>query len=462
VTISSEQVLALLAECSSQERSPPAGPLAHVNIADIAAAYRQLGPTSDSRHVLARRLTADGSPAALTQFAELMADDPPREARQADLVFVPLFQGRTTAWDALFPRLLDGLAHPSIAALVLDTANHAFRERGMRPHPAAARADQMTALLGEVASRLRRLEEQPGQFGQSAEQVRAVVAEGTALVVGLCDALALIGHEPAIGKLNQALELRHRRLRTEAAAALARLGQSAGIDALVELTAEPVARNRAIAYLDEAGHAARVPPEYRTATAQAEGELAAWLASPAQMGLPPQELLLVESCRLYWPGYETRVDCHLISFEYRFPAGVLRGVGIVGPTTHALPVDLDDLSPSDIRAMYAGWQAELDDLTEADFDDLSAAEREAFKPASERLIEHGFTDVHPARLGRFFEDRTLIFQARQRGLPCVVLVEGDAITCQPAGISRRPLGPTEVYWMHKGRKLLRAFNAPHS
>jgi HEAT repeat protein len=429
-------------------------------IADVAATYRQLGPASESRHHLSRWLAADGSAAALAQFAELMAVDPPREARQADLAFVPLFQGSAPAVAALFPRLLDALAHPSIAAVVLDTANHAYRRGGMRPHPAADRADQLTALLGEVVSRLRSLEERPGQFGQSAEQVRLVVAEGTALVVGLCDALALMEHQPAVPKLTQALSLGHRRLRTEAAAALARLGQTAGIDALIELTAEPVVRNRAIAYLDEAGHGGRVPPERRSTQAQAEGELAAWLASPAQMGLPPQELTLVDSCRLHWPGFEAAVDCHLISFEYRFASGTLSGVGIVGPVTHVLPVDLEDLPPADIQAMYAGWHAEHEALTETDFDELPHEERVAFEPAAERLIEQGFTDVRPALLGRFFEDRTLVFQARHGDLPCIVLVEGDAAFRQPCGVNRRPLGPKEAYWLHKGRKLLRAFNPP--
>jgi hypothetical protein len=427
-------------------------------IADAVAAYRQLGPTSDSRHHLLRGLAADGSEAALAQFAELMADDPPHNARLADLAFAPLFQGPAAATGVLFPRLLDGLAHPSIAALVLDTANHAFRQGGIRPHPAVDRADQLTALLGEVVSRLRRLEERPGQFGQSAEQVRLVVSEGSALVVGLCDALALMAHEPAIGKLTQALSLGHRRLRTEAAAALARLGQSTGIETLLELTAEPVVRNRAVAYLDEAGQGERVPPERRSAAALAEGDLAAWLASPAQMGLPPQELTPIDSCRLHWPGFEAEVDCHLIAFEYRFPSGTLGGVGIVGPVTHAFPVDLEDLPPADILAMYAGWHAEHETLSETDFEDLPPADRGAFGPAAERLIADGFTDIRPAMLGRFFEDRTLVFAGRNRDLPCILLVEGDAVTCQPCGVNRRPLGPKEAYWLHKGRKLLRAFN----
>ena len=62
----------------------------------------------------------------------------------------------------------------------------------------------------------------------------------------------------------------------------------------------------------------------------------------------------------------------------------------------------------------------------------------------------------------FFEDRTLVFRAKNRGLPCIVLVDGDSVTCQPCGTNRRPLGPKEAHWLHKGRKLLRAFNPSRS
>ena len=52
--------------------------------------------------------------------------------------------------------------------------------------------------------------------------------DGVGLAVALCDALAQIGNKEAIGKLYQAMDLSHRRLRTEAAAALAKLGEEAG------------------------------------------------------------------------------------------------------------------------------------------------------------------------------------------------------------------------------------------
>src|SRR6185503_9186201 len=101
---------------------------------------------------------------------------------------------------------------------------------------------ELITLLGELVQTLLLLEERPDQFGDTAQELSRRVARGVALAVSLCDALALMGEQSATGKLNQALRVGHRRLRTEAAAALARLGEEAGVTELVQLAAEPVAR----------------------------------------------------------------------------------------------------------------------------------------------------------------------------------------------------------------------------
>ena len=74
-------------------------------------------------------------------------------------------------------------------------------------------------LLGELTQRLKKLEESPEAVGDAKRNTMA--AESIALVISLCDALALIGDRSIVGKLFQTLELSHRRIRTEAAMALA-------------------------------------------------------------------------------------------------------------------------------------------------------------------------------------------------------------------------------------------------
>ena len=52
------------------------------------------------------------------------------------VILPPLFQRRPYAAQALFPRLLDAIEHPVLAALILDLANHVTRQRSVPRHPA--------------------------------------------------------------------------------------------------------------------------------------------------------------------------------------------------------------------------------------------------------------------------------------------------------------------------------------
>jgi hypothetical protein len=188
----------------------------------------------------------------LSAFTELIVGDPPTDATAAAVVFGPLMQNKDYDPAALFPRLFDALARPAVAPAIIDLANFVTREQLTDEHPAVGRKEQLGMLLGELIQRLGRIEECPGEFADE-RQLAAIVTEGVSLAVSLCDALALIGDSAAVGKLYQALELRHRRLRTEAAAALARLGEQQGREVLVSMAAEPVARLRVLAYAAELG-----------------------------------------------------------------------------------------------------------------------------------------------------------------------------------------------------------------
>jgi hypothetical protein len=290
-----------------------------------------------------------------------------------------------------------------------------------------------------------------------------VVGRGIALGVVVCDALAQIGDREAVGKLYQALELGHRRLRTEAAAALARLGEPAGADALVALAAEPVARLRVLAYAQELDLFDRIDPQYTTPVARAEAELCAWLAEPTQYGLPPTSLELVDQRRQHWPGYADEVDCFLFRFQYRFAVEgqgerSFSNVGIAGPVAHAFVADLGDLAPDDIYAAFAGWHAEHAEIQEFDVERLSASERLEVERFKRRLIDAGFDQVEPQRMGYFFGEKALIARAARQGVRGVAVADAREAAFFPERHSRRSLGLDEAYSIYKGRKLLRAFN----
>ena len=157
-----------------------------------------------------------------------MVEDPPRDRNDVGLSIGPLFQSKDYDPAALFPRLWDAVGNVSVAAAVVDLCNYVTREGLVREHPASTRKSHLIALLGELAQRLSRMEEAPAVTDDVLGQVAKQVEDSVDLAVALCHAFALLGDAAAIGKLRQALPLRHRRLRTEAAAALARLGEEEG------------------------------------------------------------------------------------------------------------------------------------------------------------------------------------------------------------------------------------------
>jgi hypothetical protein len=438
------------------------GSIADDHLPAIERLYRGLGRQSGARTQLLAWLAQGGSE-ALALLRELMVSDPPDDDTQIVQALAPLFQRRRGEVAALFPELLDALAHPAVAAPVLDLANYLTREQLVPRHPAADRAGQLSALLGQLIQQLSRLEEQPTAQGDSPLELSRRVARGVALAVSLCDALALIGEAGAVPKLYQALEVGHRRVRTEAAAALARLGERRGVEELVTLATEPVARLRVLAYADELGIRDKLNPEHTTAVARAEAELCVWLAEPTQFGLPPSACELFDERRQHWPGYAEPVECFLFRFQYVVTVEgegerSFSNIGIAGPLAHAFVADLADLPPDDIYAAFAGWQAAHDEIREYDVARLSKAEQLEVERLKRRLHDAGYRDIEPHTMAYFFGEKALAALAALDGVTGVAVVDFAEVSFFPQRSVRRPLGPAEALCIYKGRKLLKTFN----
>jgi hypothetical protein len=424
----------------------------------IVALYRKLGASSTSRCHLLQLLAASAIPYELTEFATLVVDDPPSDGPSALLAFGPLFQHTSYDTSRLFPQLLDALQHQIVAASIIDLANFLFRHRLIEPHPGVSRKEQLIALLGAVVQRLGRMEEDPTEFSVTPDEIARQIEDAIALAVALCDALALIGDRDAIGKLYQALEVRHRRLRTEAAAALARFGEDAGKDALVALVSEPVARLRVLAYAEELGLSEKLDEQFTTPVARAEAELALWLAQPSQMGIPPMQFELIDSRVQHWPGYDEPVESFLFRFTYHLPTGEYSNVGIVGPLTHAFGADLLDLPPDDIYAAFAGWHVEHDDIFETDAAALTEAQRAEVYRLERRLRDYDYDAVQPTIFGMFLGDKVLVARAMSAGHAGIAVMDEHEPSWFPARNTSRPIGSLEACCIYKGRRLLRTFN----
>lgn len=429
--------------------------LAPETVTHVAELYRRLGQASRARHQLLRLLAGSGQWRALQAFSELMVTDPPGDANEVLLSFVPLFQHKSYPPEALFPRLLDALHDATLATVVLDLANYLTRSGRVSKHPAAARVERLSALLGGVVGRLARLQERPDEFARSPAELNQIVSDSTGLVVALANALAMIGDTRVTGKLHQTLDLSHRRIRTEAASALAKLGDERGTEVLVDMAAEPVVRLRALATLEELEQLDKVPRRHRSPEARAEAELAVRLALPTYFGAPPRCLELADSCRQHWPGYEEPVDCYLFRYEYRVGERTLEGIGIAGPVVHAFRADLADLPPSDIYAAYAGWSTEHEEIREHPVEALTDDDQSAWNSRRRELARMGYDDLQLIKLGHFFGETHSIALASRNASPGVLVDDGRKVEWFSSTGASRSVGPDEAYSIIKGRKLLR-------
>jgi hypothetical protein len=443
----------------AQDLSPIAGEPIGELAGPIGELYRQWGETNPVRYRLLQWLATSRQPQHLQLLTELLVESPLHQADQVAQVFSPLVQPhRLEDLAHLFPRLLDGMGNLPCAAPILDLSNFATRKRALATHPAIAQSEKLAELLGKLSRQLQYWEEQPPGEEASPQQLSRQVADAVSLTVSICDALALIGNRDHVGKLLQTLELRHRRIQTEAAAALVRLGEPVGKEALLALVAEPVARLRVLAYAEELGFADEIPEEMQAPLARAEASLVLWLGEPTQLGIPPTSCELFDQRELFWPGYGEPVGCYLFRFSYELAGGKYSNIGIVGPLVHAFAADLQDLSPDDIYAAYAGWQAEHEEIHDQDADRLGEFDQRELDSLQRYLHEEGYEAVQPELLGSFFGRKVLVARAQRSGRSGVVVGDAEQVQWHPHGNRQRQLGPPEAWSIYKGRQLLATFN----
>lgn len=329
----------------------------------------------------------------------------------------------------------------------------------MPQHPASEQSQRLIELLGGVTASLENIEQQRPRDANELKSLQTQVGEGVALASSLSDALALVGDQKAVPAIGHVMQLAHRRTRTEAAAALTRLGDSQGEAELVQLAAYPVARLRVLAYAEELGVVDQIPDEYQTPLARAESELAVYLAEPAMFGLPPDALERIDSRTQYWPGYDQPVECFLFQFAYHLPQGTYENVGLVGPALHAFAADMTGLSVEDLYAAFAGWLAEHREIAEVTADELNAEQLSAVEEIVAALTQQGCVDVTPVKLGYFFGEWPLVVTGRYQDAVGIAVAGREGIEWfAPDPGQRHPLGPDDAYNIWKGRRLLAAFN----
>ena len=413
-------------------------------------------------HLMAMSGTSD----SIETLVDRLSERPPSDPVEAAQVVSPLMQHDDWPLEAFFPAALDLIASPTLAAPVLDLANYLHRDRQVTPHPAISRLEMMNHLLGQVTTRLKRFEVDPRSMGDSVSTVSQRLAASVALAVSTADAVGLIGDGSSIPILEETVTLKHRRVQCEAAGALARFGEDAGTKRLIELTADPAARLRAIAYADELGHSDAVDPKFRSGESVAESEMALWLSGPTQMGVPPSSVETVHRQTLRWPGDERPTEVFLVRYEYNFgPAADGDGptnysnIGLAGPITFSFSADVADMPVEDILAMYAGWHAEHPDIVSIPPDQWNTAHQRQMASFRDYLSREDLEDLQPKLLGLMLDEVAGVFEARRDGVRRLVVTDGLETIERIIDGRPRPLAPEDLFNLFKGRKMLRTFNA---
>ncbi|MEM1067422.1 MAG: HEAT repeat domain-containing protein [Planctomycetota bacterium] len=429
-----------------------------VNPEKLRSIEEALPSNTPNRHLLQHLYAMIRTDLSLEMLVSSLHSHPPDQWIAAAQVLTPLMQHDDWPVDAVYPKILDCLQSPTLASPVLDVASFLCRKSRVSQHPAIDRLPMLNELLGAVSGRLSQFEVDPRVLGDDVETVQAKLGEAVALAVSLCDTLALIGDPSSIGKLNQTLELKHRRVQCEAAGALARLGDDLGQKRLIELTADPAARLRAISYADELGLGDLVDAEYRSDKATVEAEMSLWLSQPQQMGVPPTHVESVDSRHMLWPSFQDPIDVSLVRFEYNFGDRTFSNVGICGPVTFALSTDVADFPVEDIYAIYAGWHAEHPDIfsiAAGSFNDAQARMMAAF---AKHLSQLGYDSIDAKLLGFFLDEHAGVFQAIRDETQCMVVTDGLETIDKPVFGRMRPPTAEDLFNLFKGRKMLRTFN----
>lgn len=398
---------------------------------------------------------ASGHQTAITMGVDLLLQQPPDAWTSASLALSPLLQYREWDLDSVFPRILES-SNQSILASALDIANHLVVQKHVDEHPCQSKAPELTVLLGGIAQRLGLLEENPGKFGDTPESIQRILFDSVSLCVSLCHTMSLIGDEKCVGKLMQASELKHRRIRTEAAFALAKLNQEHGTTMLLEMVQDPAVRIRVLAYADELGFLDRIDEKHRSVLAVAESQLAQWLAQVEQMGLPPTKIELLEQRTLIWPGFEAPQECFLFRFGYEMHDGEFSNVGFAGPVAKAFSLDLGNVPLDDAFSMFAGWDIEHPEAYETIANKLAVAESRLMEEWRVALELEHFDSVEPAFFAHFFEQNVLVGFGIREGRSQAIAFDGHDLIV-PTYLPSNQEALWLTYYLWRGREFFKTF-----
>ena len=426
---------------------------------DFETLYLAVTPEAQLPNHLLRWLATGHDVGRLELWVQLIGDQPPEDRSGIALSFAPLMDAEFSPPEWFLDALIDSpTRHSQVAAAIYDLCNFYFRHDRVDAHPVESRMEALNELLNQLCSNLLQIESGKINPNIDAKAINQQVADSVALIVALCDTFALVGYQPAAENIVNVMTLRHRRVQTEAAAALARLGYPEGEKALVALAQDPVSRLRVLAYAEELNFLDKISLELQGEIAIAESQLAIWLSEPQQMGLAPTKIELVDNCEMYWPSYEHPVQCFLFRYRYGSGENAHANIGICGPLTHAFAADILHLSPDDCYAMFAGWQTTHQEIYPVSVEQATHLHGSEMRRMQSLLTEQELEEQQIQTAAAFFGETVLIATGKLDNTTGTAIVDQADVTWIPSGTAAAPIDWDLAYSLWRGRRLLTTFN----
>jgi hypothetical protein len=115
--------------------------------------------------------------------------------------------------------------------------------------------------------------------------------------------------------LADAFDHPHCHVRLQAARVAAEMGRDAGYQALARACLDIKVDERARAHLEELGREDLIPAEANEADFKARANFAEWLAHPNELGVPPDEVEIIDRRELNWPPDRQPIPVWLLRYR---------------------------------------------------------------------------------------------------------------------------------------------------
>jgi hypothetical protein len=242
-----------------------------------------------------------------------------------------------------FGAMAESLPQQFAGIALLDAANAACREHGLKAHPFdnADGVKRLTKLL-----KLKDISE--FSFALSAAA-----------------SLPFLAPRRRTPLMTLAAKHKDAGVRMELAWAQAKLGKSIGAKTLAVAALHPHTSSRACDYLEELGLEKKIPAEALNPDFAAMAAMCDWLSHPNEFGEPPTSITLFDTRTIYWPPAGKKTRAWL--FEYTYAKTKDRpkaetGVGIAGPILFAMFDEATpNLTPERIYGLYCEMALQWDE-----------------------------------------------------------------------------------------------------